>query len=76
MCNFKNKKDVLATVGDASGKVNHRIQSFIPLILSIKYLHVVFEWTSGVDSFWKALWSAWDDLIVPVIVKLMLALTL
>ena len=67
MCNFKNKKDVLATVRDASSKVNHRIQSSNVSILSIKYFHVVFKWTSGVDGFWKALWSARVLIIDPVI---------
>ena len=80
MCNFKNKKDVLATVGDASGEVNHRIQSSIPLIAFIKYFHIVFEWTSGVDSFWKVLWSARgfliDTVITIVVVTLMLFLSL
>ena len=76
MCNFKNKKDVLATVGDASGKVNHRIQSSNVSILSIKYFHVVFKWTSGVDGFWKALWSARVLLIDLVIFILMLLLSL
>ena len=76
MCNFKNKKDVLATVRDASGKVNHRIQSSNVSILSITYVHVVFEWTSGVDGFWKALWSARVLLIDPVIFILMLLLSL
>ena len=76
MCNFKNKKDVLATVGDASGKVNHRIQSSNVSILSITYVHVVSEWTSGVDGFWKALWSARVLLIDPVIFILMLLLSL
>ena len=75
MCNFKNKKDVLATVGDASGEVNHRIQSSIPLIVFIKYLHVIFEWTSGIDSSWKALWSTVHVLIDSVIVILMHLLT-
>ena len=76
MCNFKNKKDVLATVGDASGEVNHRIQSSNVSILSIKYLHVIFEWTSGVDSSWKVLWSARVLIIDIVIVILMPLLTL
>ena len=75
MCNFKNKKDVLATVGDASGEVNHRIQSYIVLIVFIKYHHVIFEWTSGIDSSWKALWSAVHVPIDSVIVILMHLLT-